>query len=418
MKIFWSWQNDYAPKRNRWFIQKALEAAVVQLADEYDVEPAERPELDHDTQNEAGMVEITTAILEKINRCAAFVADLTPIARTSAGKAVPNPNVAIELGWALKMPGWRRMIAILNTADGFTAEDLPFDIRHRRALSYSLAEGASKDQQAAEMKRLTSALVAALKSNLDDHMEQKAAEIIPTGVEAKPDNPSIWKTAGPTIPFSDSLGRHGRSEFAIPDGPRAYARFIPGNWKRGIPRIAEIEALPDELRVQPPLAGVREGDWGPTEEGLVRGWYTGPGDQEPREAGNLAMYFDETGEFWTTSSTFIHMRGEQMTLGVHGLINGWRQGMRAANATFDRLGAITTRTVELGIVGLSDVHWPDEFVSTSPPARKRAFRYTTTARDWSEANQLEILENALNMLRDVFGLPAGPAGQIARITSQ
>src|SRR3546814_13442517 len=80
------------------------------------------------------MVEITAAIFDKILHCATFVADLTPIARTSAGKAIPNPNVAIELGWALKMPGWRRMIAVMNVADGYSAEDLPFDIRHRRAL--------------------------------------------------------------------------------------------------------------------------------------------------------------------------------------------------------------------------------------------------------------------------------------------
>src|SRR3546814_12594637 len=93
-----------------WFIQEAWKAAVATLANDYPVETADRPDLDHDTQNEAGMVEITAAIFDKILHCATFVADLTPIARTSAGKAIPNPNVAIELGRALKMPGWRRIV--------------------------------------------------------------------------------------------------------------------------------------------------------------------------------------------------------------------------------------------------------------------------------------------------------------------
>src|SRR3546814_13824991 len=87
------WSSDVCSSDlNRWFIQEALKAAVAKLANDYSVEPADRPELDHDTQNEAGMVEITAAIFDKILHCATFVADLTPIARTSAGKAIHNPN--------------------------------------------------------------------------------------------------------------------------------------------------------------------------------------------------------------------------------------------------------------------------------------------------------------------------------------
>src|SRR3546814_19255450 len=96
-----------------------------------------------------------TTLFRSILHCATFVADLTPIARTSAGKAIPNPNVAIELGWALKMPGWRRMIAVMNVADGYSAEDLPFDIWHRRALIYSLPTKATQpDREERKSTRL------------------------------------------------------------------------------------------------------------------------------------------------------------------------------------------------------------------------------------------------------------------------
>ncbi|MGL4295888.1 MAG: hypothetical protein ACRCTG_09235, partial [Aestuariivirga sp.] len=82
MKVFWSWQNDYDPKSNRHFIRGALDDAVKQAGKELGLEPAERPELDHNTKNTSGMAEITNTILKKINESAVFVADLTPIAET------------------------------------------------------------------------------------------------------------------------------------------------------------------------------------------------------------------------------------------------------------------------------------------------------------------------------------------------
>src|SRR4051812_20666160 len=127
MKIFWSWQNDTPPRRNRHFIRAALSDAVTAVAGDFALDDAERPELDHDTKNTPGMAEIAATILDKIRSCAVFVADLTPIARSAEGKALPNPNVLIELGWALHKPGADRIIAVMNTADGWSAEDLPFD---------------------------------------------------------------------------------------------------------------------------------------------------------------------------------------------------------------------------------------------------------------------------------------------------
>lgn len=415
MKIFWSWQNDFAPKQNRWFILGALQDAVAQLEDEYELEPAERPEVDHDTKDEAGMVEITTAILEKIERSAAFVADMTPIAETADGKALPNPNVAIELGWALKMPGWRRMIAVINTASGYSPDDLPFDIRHRRALTYSLAEGADKPTRSRVAKALTKDLVGALRKNLEEHLDERSAEIVPKGVSPRSSDPSLWERAGEAVSYLDSLGRKGKSHFAIPAGPRAYARFIPASWTDCIPRVTEIEVLTGADAVQPSLAGVSDGDWGPCEEGFVRCWFTGPRAQEPREAGNVAMYFDETGEFWLTDTTALYLHEGRLTLGVRALVTSWGDALRTVNNAFDKLGASKVRTVEFGIVGLADAHWPANIESQARPARKNTFRFSRTARDWSRDAQLALLTEALDELHDIFGLPKPPAGQIAEI---
>lgn len=129
-KIFWSWQNDYAPKSCRHFIRAALVEAITQVGNEIGVDDADRPEIDHDTKGERGMADIPTTILNKIADAAVFVADLAPIAQSNDGKWLPNPNVMIELGWAMHRPGWERVIGILNLASGATIEDLPFDIRH------------------------------------------------------------------------------------------------------------------------------------------------------------------------------------------------------------------------------------------------------------------------------------------------
>lgn len=110
MKVFWSWQNDYQPKTNRHFIKSALEEATERAGDDLGLEDADRPEVDHDTKGEAGMVEITKAILRKIDESAVFVADVTPIGETGNGKALPNPNEMVELGWALKSLSHGRII--------------------------------------------------------------------------------------------------------------------------------------------------------------------------------------------------------------------------------------------------------------------------------------------------------------------
>ena len=154
MKVFWSWQNDYAPKACRHFIREALVEATAQAGHDLGLEDAERPEVDHDTKGASGMVDIIATIFDKVSSSAVFVADVTPVGKTESGKARPNPNVLIELGWALGKLGADRIIAVLNTASGYQPDDLPFDIRNRRALPYDLAEDADSKTRKSARKRL------------------------------------------------------------------------------------------------------------------------------------------------------------------------------------------------------------------------------------------------------------------------
>jgi hypothetical protein len=155
------------------------------------LEDADRPEVDHDTKGKPGMADIAHTILNKISESAVFVADLTPIGQSYGQKAIPNPNVLIELGWAMAKLGPDRIIGIFNTADGYRVEDMPFDVRHRRLMPYNLPEGASKEAKEAIRKRLVQDLTQAIVVNLGEHAEQNAVLEEISGVPAAQDDPSM-----------------------------------------------------------------------------------------------------------------------------------------------------------------------------------------------------------------------------------
>ena len=162
MKIFYSWQSDLPNSTNRGFIRNALIDAVKRLGKELDIDEAERPEVDEATKDTKGMVDITASILRKITECAVYVADVTPIVH-SKKRAIPNPNVMYELGWASHSPGYDFIIGVMNVHKNKGPESLPFDLRGRRILTYRLAEEAPADTRKAVHKGLTDDLLAALK---------------------------------------------------------------------------------------------------------------------------------------------------------------------------------------------------------------------------------------------------------------
>ncbi len=129
--IFYSWQRDIRAAACRTLIQEALESAAKKIGDDDSV--GVEAVIDRDTQDVPGAPDIGATILAKIDAAAVFVADVTIVAQTPAGKSTPNPNVLVELGYALKALGPSRLVMVMNTAFG-RPEDLPFDLRQKRAL--------------------------------------------------------------------------------------------------------------------------------------------------------------------------------------------------------------------------------------------------------------------------------------------
>lgn len=136
--LFYSWQSDLPNNTNRGFLEEALraatETAVAGLNCDLEVS------VDRDTLGVSGAPDISATLLEKIRSCDAFVADVSIVTgdKANARRPAPNPNVLLELGYAVATVGWEKVILLFNEAYGGD-EDLPFDIRQHRRIAYRLS---------------------------------------------------------------------------------------------------------------------------------------------------------------------------------------------------------------------------------------------------------------------------------------
>lgn len=128
-KVFYSWQSDLPNPTNRTFIGDALKKACEEVSKNPDV--LFSPRVDQDTQGVTGSPPIPATIMQKIDECQAFVADVSLCFNGPKGKLAPNPNVAYELGYAVAKLGWERIILVMNIEHG-GIDSLPFDLEKRR----------------------------------------------------------------------------------------------------------------------------------------------------------------------------------------------------------------------------------------------------------------------------------------------
>lgn len=141
-KVFYSWQADVEAKGNRYFIEECLKKAIKAINQEGSL--LDELILDRDTKGVPGSPVIAQTILGKIEESAVFVGDVTIIGHADSGKPITNPNVMIELGYALKALSHDALILVLNLAHG-GIQHLPFDLRHRRVMTYNLPATAPGD---------------------------------------------------------------------------------------------------------------------------------------------------------------------------------------------------------------------------------------------------------------------------------
>src|SRR5262249_30820972 len=138
---------------NHNFIEQAAQLAVDRLRAQ--VHLSVEPALDRDTQDVSGSPAIAESILEKIDTCGIFLADVTLVQDEGAKRFTPNPNVLIELGYAAARVGWNRTITVMNEAFGGPSK-LPFDLQHRRwPTRYRLSGNADAETVRSALEKLS-----------------------------------------------------------------------------------------------------------------------------------------------------------------------------------------------------------------------------------------------------------------------
>jgi hypothetical protein len=166
--VFYSWQSDRPGAVCRNFIERALQSAIDRLRADVEIDPSLRIdlELDKDTKNVPGSPAIFDTILSKIEAARVVVCDLSFVGRRDDGRPIPNPNVLIEYGYALKKPGALRILSAMNEAYGEASnQNLPFNLAHVRfPIRYSLDENAPDDEKKAARKLLIDAFESALRT--------------------------------------------------------------------------------------------------------------------------------------------------------------------------------------------------------------------------------------------------------------
>ena len=174
-KVFYAWQSSLPEETHRRFIKRCLQSAC---ANPQELCPdVDELLVDQDTQGLPGSPAVAAAILEKIKGCDVFVADVSMTRADSQGGArkTPNPNVMLELGYAVASRTWERVLCILNTATG-SPEELPFDLRHHRIAKYEL--GPDRAGETAAREGLVTDLKAGISIVLNGNLALLASELL------------------------------------------------------------------------------------------------------------------------------------------------------------------------------------------------------------------------------------------------
>lgn len=408
MKVFWSWQSDIDASTNRRLIHDAIELALSKVSSDLALEEAERPSIDHDTKGVAGAVEIAHTIFSKIEAASAFVADVTPITRKDK-KHIPNPNVLIELGYALGTCGASNVILVLNVAYGASPDDLPFDLRGRRCMTYDCPPEATKKDREAITKKLGSDLAEALKVNLP---ATKSVQFAFENIRAKSDvDGSIWLDDRAGIRCHGAFVSEQKQEYGIASGARSFVRIIPTGWTKKALPIADYRSLPLDRRIVAPNAGASVGSWGATSDGFLDFYFASQNDTQ--RAVSIGKYFEDTGECWTL---VVHgWWSNEKVLATNPVLRHWANSIERILQFLDAHGANQHRQIEVGLARADDFRTAGRFSDERHPFRRGNMICTEERAIWTSDARIEFLIEAYTRLKSLVSLPAATSSELLQI---
>ncbi len=242
MKIFYSWQEDTDLSTCKSLIREALEIASKKVSDDL--------EIDHDTKRVLGSPNIVEIIARKIRGASVFIADVTLTGKTckpdGKKKMQINSNVAIELGYALGTHGDEVVVKVMNDHYG-TPEDLPFDVRDRHPVRFTLAPSGNK----LEKKHARDQLSAQFENILSEHYAhwQSSPSQQPEKTPFTLNRAAYWDNSGPLIDALDTHGNRLRLEYDDTK-PIVYLRLSPNN---KLPELSKNDQVNSLWSSNPPV---------------------------------------------------------------------------------------------------------------------------------------------------------------------
>jgi hypothetical protein len=233
LTIFYSWQSDTPNSTNRGFIEDAIVKAIKAISDKIEIQNALRDEeikIDKDTQGVPGTPPIVETIFNKIDNCTIFIPDLTFVGKSPEGRMLPNPNVLIEYGWALKSISYSRIIPVMNTAFGEpTSENLPFNMRHlRNPITYRVQTESKEVEKISAKNKLIKVLTVAIETILQSGVVEALLPASHAIEEFTYDNPAFFVSA--TEPLATiNVGNGTDVKIFVPNAECLFLRLIPVN---------------------------------------------------------------------------------------------------------------------------------------------------------------------------------------------
>lgn len=172
--IFYSWQSDKKKSSN--FISSSLEKAIKEVNKNKSTSINEPIKFDRDTRNESGSPAIAQTIFNKIEESDIFVCDVSLINnslinRIANNRLTPNPNVMVELGYAINLLGWERIICVNNSNLGDN-ESLPFDIRGHRISTFNGCDSNEKKKMISIFKSAIISVLEGYENIVERHKKQ------------------------------------------------------------------------------------------------------------------------------------------------------------------------------------------------------------------------------------------------------
>ena len=303
--VFFSWQSDHNPNEGRNLIESAIKSAIKRLGEDAEIEESLRDgfSLDKDTKGVPGNPPIFETILKKIDRSAIFVPDLTSVANRANGELIPNPNVLIEYGWALKSRGYHQIVPVMNAAHGDPKEfPLPFDMAHLRfPILYSLRNGSSAADRRAVRDLLAQDLEEAFRTILESEefrSQLPKPPALPPFPEKQPLNGRArFRAAGKPLGIVNEglierIENRAPTVIKLTDGPAYWMRVLPSTEPKQKLSTQKLRQTALQLAIVPLVRMAQSVGFVRGEDG--GGFYPVQGT----DTTNSVAYIFNTGEIW------------------------------------------------------------------------------------------------------------------------